>query len=78
MLEDKYMVEFLETDDGKQWEHTGYGYQNVNNIWANETLLQHPNRELLITNYLAEQNEDIDAYNRKVQKEWNDDMQKYE
>lgn len=78
MLEDKYMVEFLDTKDGKQWEHTGYGYQNVNNIHANETLLQHPNRELLITNYLAEQNEDIGAYNRKVQKEWNDDMQKYE
>ena len=70
MLKEKYVSDFL--PDG--WFFNGYFYLDVNGDTSNI----HPNLEQLIRNYIDEQNGSIGDHNREVQKEWKNDIRKYE
>ena len=70
MLADKYVSQFLP----EGWFYNGYYYIDVNSTISNT----HPNLELLIKNYIDEQNEVIGEHNREAQKEWRNDAKKYE
>jgi hypothetical protein len=70
MLKDKYVSSML--PDG--WFFNGYLYLNYDGITQEE----HPNLEAIIKAYVDEQNAEIGEYNREVQKEWRNDLSKYE
>ena len=70
MLKDKYVSSNL--PDG--WFFNGYMYLNFEGVVQPE----HPNLEMIIKNYIDEQNSQIGDYNREVQKEWRNDLNKYE
>ena len=70
MLKDKFVSSCL--PDG--WFFNGYYYLDVEGKISNE----HPNLEFLIKTFLDEQNGEIGEYNREVQKEWRNDLKKYE
>ena len=56
------------------WFFNGYFYLNHDG----DKSFTHPNLELIIKNFLDEQNGEIGDYNREVQKEWRNDLRKYE
>ena len=56
------------------WFFNGYFYLN----YDSEKSFTHPNLELIIKNYLDEQNGQIGDFNREVQKEWRNDLKRYE
>ena len=70
MLKEKFVSLML--PDG--WFFNGYYYLNHDGA----TQFVHPNLELIIKTYIDEQNGEIGDYNREVQKEWRNDLKKYE
>lgn len=70
MLKDKFVSSML--PDG--WFFNGYMYLNYDGIVQQE----HPNLEAIIKQFVDEQNAQIGDYNREVQKEWRNDLNKYE
>lgn len=56
------------------WTFTGFNYMN----YDGRTQDTHPNLDLLVQNYLAQEAEQIGDYNREVLKEWKDDKLKFD
>ena len=76
-LESKYLGEDLPTDGGASWVFTGFCYQDENSS-GNERCYEHPNREFLIKRYLEDINSEVGDFNRDVQKEWREDLNRFE
>jgi hypothetical protein len=66
----KHCGEFL--DNG--WYFDGSCYMTFDG----DRTYEHPNLQLLLTNYLEVENSSIGSYNRVVDKEWKDSLAKYE
>ena len=70
MLKEKYVGAFL--PDG--WMFNGYMYLDADA----HTQINHPNFEGVIKHFIDTENALIGDYNREVQKEWRNDLLKYE
>ena len=56
------------------WYFDGRQYMNFDG----DVVYEHPNLEMMLNGYLKEQNEKIGDYNRSVDKEWKEDLSRYE
>ena len=70
MLKDTHLNTHLA--DG--WFFNGYLYVDIDG----KSQLEHPNLELIIREYVDEQNKLIGEFNREVQKEWKNDALQYD
>jgi len=70
-LQEKFMSNHLPSG----WYFDGRAYYNRND---ESSQWEHPNIELLISNYLNEINDDIGEFNRDVQKEWNEEAKNFD
>ena len=71
MLQEKFRQDHLPAGyyfDGRAY----YNKEDGASQW------EHPNIEMLITNYLAEINEEITDYNRGVQSEWAEEAKTFD
>lgn len=70
VIKNRYNGEYLP----EGWYFDGRQYMNFDG----DIVYDHPNIKMLLEAYLDEQNEKIGDYNRRVDKEWKEDLTKFE